>query len=213
MLEVDADKRRISLGLKQCQDNPWEAYAKDHKDGETIEGEIRNITEFGLFVALGPEIDGMVHVSDVSWEDASQNVLKTFTKGDVIQAQILEMEPDKERVALGIKQLTEDPFAGSMEGMAKGNIVTGTVTVVQNNGIELNIAEGVTGFIKKADLSRERNEQKPDRFAVGEKVDAQITAVDGKSRKLSLSIKAREIAEDKQAMKEFGSTESGASLG
>ena len=213
VLEVDADKRRISLGLKQCQDNPWEAYAKDHKDGETIEGEIRNITEFGLFVALGPEIDGMVHVSDVSWEDASQNVLKTFTKGDVIQAQILEMEPDKERVALGIKQLTEDPFAGSMEGMAKGNIVTGTVTVVQNNGIELNIAEGVTGFIKKADLSRERNEQKPDRFAVGEKVDAQITAVDGKSRKLSLSIKAREIAEDKQAMKEFGSTESGASLG
>ncbi len=213
ILEVDSEKRRISLGIKQCQDNPWAKFATEHKVDETIEGEIRNITEFGLFIAIGEDIDGMVHLSDVSWEDQTEEALKSFKKGEVIKVKILDMDPEKERVALGIKQLTDDPFQGSLSGMAKGAIVTGTVTEITSSGIEVSVNDNVTGFIKKADLSRERSEQRPDRFAVGEKVDAKIVNVDKKTRKLSLSIKAREIDEDKQAMKEFGSTESGASLG
>ena len=213
VLEVDEEKRRISLGLKQCQDNPWGAYAAAHKEGEEFEGEIRNVTEFGLFVALDEEIDGMVHLSDVSWEDESEDALKAYKTGDKVKVKILEIDPDKERVALGIKQLTADPFEGAMDGVKKGSVVTCTVTEITSGGIEVSVNDNVKGFIKKSDLSRERSEQRPDRFAVGEKVDAKITSMDKKSRKVSLSIKAREVDEDKQAMKEFGSTESGASLG
>jgi small subunit ribosomal protein S1 len=213
VLDVDIDKRRISLGLKQCQENPWEKYTAEHKAGDEIEGEVRNVTEFGIFVGLTEEIDGMVHLSDVSWEDQSEDVLKTFNKGDMVKAKILDMEPEKERVALGIKQLSEDPFKGAMQGIAKGAVVTCTVTVVTPGGIEVDVSEGVSGFIKKTDLSRERSEQRPDRFAVGEKIDAKVVSMDKKTRKLGLSIKAREIEEDKAAMEAFGSTESGASLG
>lgn len=213
ILEVDEEKRRISLGLKQCQDNPWGAYAASHKEGEEFEGEVRNVTEFGLFVALDDEIDGMVHLSDISWEDESEEALKAYKTGDKIKVKILEIDPDKERVALGIKQLTEDPFEGAMDGVKKGAVVTCTVTEITSGGIEVSVNDNIKGFIKKADLSRERSEQRPDRFAVGEKVDAKITSMDKKSRKVALSIKAREVDEDKQAMKEFGSTESGASLG
>lgn len=213
ILEVDGDKRRISLGLKQCQENPWMQFAEKNKEGETLEGEIRNVTEFGIFVGIGDEIDGMVHLSDVSWEDETEEALKAYNKGEKVKVVILDMDPAKERVALGIKQLSEDPFEGALKGMAKGAVVTGTITEITSGGVEVSINGGASGFIKKADLSRERSEQRPDRFAVGEKVDAKITAIDKKTRKLSLSIKAREIDEDKQAMKEFGSTESGASLG
>ncbi|MCB1783028.1 MAG: 30S ribosomal protein S1 [Alphaproteobacteria bacterium] len=212
VLDVDAEKRRISLGLKQCQDNPWAAFATSHKAGDEIEGEIRNITEFGLFVGLTEEIDGMVHLSDISWEDQSEDVLKSYNKGDVVKAKILEMDPERERVALGIKQLTEDPFEGAV-GVVKGAVVTCTVSEITAGSVEVTLVDGMSGSIKKADLSRERSEQRPDRFAVGEKVDAKVVSVDKKSRKVVLSIKAREIDEDKQAMKEFGSTESGASLG
>lgn len=213
VLEVDEEKRRISLGLKQCQENPWTAFAKNHKVDEELEGEVRNITEFGLFIGLDGDIDGMVHLSDISWEDESEDALKTFEKGQSVKVKILDIDAEKERVALGVKQLTNDPFEGTMTGLAKGAVVTGTITVINDGGVEVEVNEGVTGFIKKADLSRERSEQRPDRFAVGEKVDAKITGMDKKSRKLSLSIKAHEIEEDKKAMKEFGSTESGASLG
>ena len=213
VLEVDEEKRRISLGIKQCQENPWTKFFENHKEGEELEGEIRNITEFGLFVGLDSEIDGMVHLSDISWDDQSEDALKAFNKGETVKVKILEIEPEKERVALGIKQLTDDPHAGAMEGVRKGAVVTGTITAVNDKGIEVEIREGVSGFIKKSDLSRERSEQRPDRFAVGEKVDAKVTTVDKKSRKLGLSIKAREIDEDKQALETFGSTESGASLG
>lgn len=213
VLDVDEDKRRISLGLKQCQDNPWENFAKNHKTGQEIEGEIRNTTEFGLFVGLPGEIDGMVHLSDVSWEDETEEALKPFNKGDVVKVKILDIDAEKERVALGIKQLTDDPFQGALKGLAKGAIVTCTVSEIGDKSIEVEVNENVTGTIKKSDLSRERSEQRPDRFAVGEKVDAKIVNLDKKTRKLALSIKAREIDEDKQAMKEFGSTESGASLG
>lgn len=214
VLEVDMDKRRISLGIKQCQENPWNDFAANHKAGNELEGEIRNITEFGLFVGMpGGDIDGMVHLSDISWEDQTEDALKPYKKGDMVKVRILDVDPSKERVALGIKQLTDDPYEGAMKGMAKGAVVTCTVTEVTANGIEVTVSDGVTGFIKKADLSRERSEQRPDRFAVGEKVDAKILSVDHKKRTMSLSIKARELDEDKQALEQFGSTESGASLG
>lgn len=213
VLEVDMDKRRISLGIKQCQDNPWAAVAEKHKVGETFEGEISNVTEFGLFVALDEDIDGMVHLSDISWEDQTEDALKPYNKGDKVKVKILDIDPEKERIALGIKQLTDDPFEGAMKGLAKGAVVTCTVSNVTSGAVEVTVNDGVTGVIKKADLSREKSEQRTDRFAVGEKVDAKITAVDHKKRHLTLSIKAREIDEDKQALEEFGSTESGASLG
>ncbi len=213
VLEVDEEKRRISLGLKQCQSNPWENIAETRKEGEEFEGEVRNVTEFGLFIALDEEIDGMVHLSDISWDDESEDVLRNYKTGDTVKVKILEIDADKERVALGIKQLTDDPFEGSMDGVKKGAVVTCTVTEITSGGIEVSVNDNVKGFIKKTELSRERSEQRPDRFAVGEKVDAKITTIDKKSRKVNLSIKAREVDEDKQAMKEFGSTESGASLG
>ena len=213
VLEIDDEKRRISLGMKQCQDNPWDTYAQNHTVGDVVEGEVRNVTEFGVFVGVNDDLDGMVHLSDISWEDQSEDALKAFNKGDKVKAKILELEPEKERIALGIKQLSEDPFQGAMDGVAKGATVTCTVTEIQNTAVKVSINESLEGVIKKADLSRERSEQRPDRFAVGEKVDAKVISIDKKSRKVTLSIKAREIDEDKQAMKEFGSTESGASLG
>jgi len=213
VLEVDGDKRRISLGLKQTQENPWKKFADTHDTGQTLEGEVRNITEFGLFVGLPGDIDGMVHLSDVTWEDNAEDALKAFTKGDKVKVKILEIEADKERVALGIKQLNEDPFEGAMDGIKKGEVVTCTVTSVHERGIDVTISEGITGTIKKADLSRERSEQRPDRFAVGEKVDAKVVSIEKKSRKLSLSVKARELDEDKAALEAFGSSDSGASLG
>jgi len=190
-----------------------EGFAGKHKVDEELEGEIRNITEFGLFVGIDDDIDGMVHLSDISWEDQSEDILKSFKKGDTVKVKILDIDPEKERVALGMKQLTADPFEGSMKGMAKGAVVTCTVTEVTATGIEVALADGITGTIKKADLSRERSEQRPDRFAVGEKVDAKILTMDKKKHYATLSIKARELDEDKQALEQFGSTESGASLG
>lgn len=213
VLDVDEEKRRISLGLKQIQDNPWLAFAENHKVGDELEGEIRNITEFGLFVGLPGEIDGMVHLSDISWEDESDEALKAHKKGETVKVKVLDLDPEKERISLGIKQLSDDPFEGALKGLAKGKVVTCTVSETNANGVEVRVNDTVKGFIKKNDLSRERSEQRPDRFAVGEKIDAKITNIDKSSRKLTLSIKAREIDEDKAAMKEYGSTESGASLG
>ena len=213
VLDVDKDKRRISLGMKQCMDNPWTDLDKKFKIGDEIEGEINNVTEFGLFVGLTDNVDGMVHLSDVSWEDESEDALKAYKKGEMVKAKILDIDIEKERVALSIKQLTDDPFEGALDGLKKGQIVTCTVSKIMASAVEVVVQEGVIGVIKKSDLSRERSEQRPDRFAVDEKVDAKITNMDPKTRKLTLSIKAREIDEDKQAMKEFGSTESGASLG
>lgn len=213
VLDIDMEKRRISLGIKQTQDNPWAAFAAGHQVGQDIEGEIRNITEFGLFVGLSGDIDGMVHLSDVSWEDQTEEALKAFKKGDTVKVRILDIDASKERVALGLKQLTENKAAGALAGIAKGQVVTCTVTAVDDKGIEVQVNETVKGSIKRADLSRERSEQRPDRFAVGEKVDAKVISIDAKKNLLGLSIKQREIDEDKAAMAEFGSTESGASLG
>ena len=213
VLDVDLGKRRISLGLKQCSGNPWEEYSAANPAGTEIEGEIRNITEFGLFVGLTEEIDGLVHLSDISWEATGEAALEGFNKGNMVKAKILDVDIDKERISLGIKQLTDDPYAGQMDSHRKGEVVTCTVTQLTDNGIEVSVGESLTGFIRRADLSRDRAEQRADRFAVGEKVDAVITNVDKKTRKLTLSIKARETAEEKQAVEEYGSSDSGASLG
>ena len=213
VLDVDLSKRRISLGLKQCTTNPWEDLSATYPVGTEIDGEIRNITEFGLFVGLNEDIDGLVHLSDISWENAGEEALEGFTKGDIVKAKVLDIDVNKERISLGIKQLTDDPFAGQADAYRKGEVVTCTVSAVTDNGIDVTIGENMTGFIRRTDLSRDRAEQRADRFAVGEKVDAIVTSVDKKTRKLSLSIKARESAEEKQAMAEFGSSDSGASLG
>ena len=213
VLDVDEQKRRISLGLKQCGNNPWEAFLENHSVGSELEGEIKNITEFGLFVGLPGEIDGMVHLSDLDWNLSGEEAVKQYGKGDSVKVKVLDVDVDKERVSLGIKQLGEDPFAGSTENLKKGDVVTCTVHQVVDNGIEVQVGDGAIGFIRKAELSRDRSEQQPSRFAVGEKVDARITAIDPKTRKIALSIKQREIAEEKKAVADYGSTESGASLG
>ncbi len=213
VLDIDPAKRRISLGIKQCLSNPWEDFAAQHPTGTEIEGEIKNITEFGLFVGLPGEIDGMVHMSDISWEKSPEEALGDFTKGDMVKAKVLDIDTDKERISLGIKQLGSDPFADAMGEVKKGAVVTCVVTKVVDNGVEVMVNDAIPGFIRKADLSRDRSEQRPDRFAQGEKVDAKVTAIDKSSRKLTLSIKAFEQAEEKEAMENFGSSDSGASLG
>ena len=213
VLDVDPSKRRISLGLKQCMANPWDDFVTSYPAGTEIEGEVKNITEFGLFVGLSGEIDGMVHLSDLSWEQSGEEAIKEFKKGDMVKAKVLDVDTDKERISLGIKQLSEDPFESGASDLRKGVVVTCTVTTLTDNGLEVSVGEGLHGFIRKGDLSRDRSEQRPDRFAVGEKVDAKITQIDNKTRKLTLSIKAREVEEEKKAMADYGSSDSGASLG
>ncbi len=213
VLDVDPNKRRISLGIKQCQENPWDTFTEKYPVGAEIEGEIKNITEFGMFVGLTEEIDGMVHMSDIDWDATPEEALAQYNKGDMVKAKVLDVDIEKERVSLGIKQLTDDPFQEAMDGVKKGDVVTCTVTAVQDNGIEVSVKDSLQGFIRKSDLSRDRSEQRPDRFAQGEKVDAKITAIDKSSRKLTLSIKAYETAEEKEAMANYGSSDSGASLG
>ncbi|MBV9992918.1 MAG: 30S ribosomal protein S1 [Alphaproteobacteria bacterium] len=212
VLEVDSNKRRISLGLKQTQDNPWEAFAKAHPPGSTIEGEIKSITEFGLFIGLDQDIDGMVHLSDLSWDKSGEQAVGDYSKGQVVQAQVLDVDAEKERVSLGIKQLSGDPIekAGPLR---KGSVVTVTVTEVNDGGIEVALEGGAKAFIRRADLARDRNDQRPERFGKGDKVDALVTQMDKASRKISLSIKAREVAEEKEAVAQYGSSDSGASLG
>ena len=213
VLEIDVEKRRISLGIKQCVENPWEKYKNTNKIGDTIEGEIRNITEFGLFIALTDEIDGLVHLSDISWDGNGDELIKNYVKGSSTQAKILDIDIEKERISLGIKQLTEDVTATEIDNIRKGSTVTCTIAEITENGLEVSVGDNLKGFIKKNDLSRERADQKTDRYGVGDKVDATVTNIDKKTRKISLSIKAREIEEEKKAMAEYGSSDSGASLG
>jgi small subunit ribosomal protein S1 len=213
VLEVDPEKRRISLGLKQCLGNPWEAFVETHPSGTIIEGEVRNITEFGLFVGLDHDIDGMVHLSDLDWQLPGEEAVKKYSKGDMVRAQVLDVDVEKERISLGIKQLGEDPFRQATSGIKKGDRVTCTVKEVNAGGIEVETTSGATGFIRKVELARDRDEQRPERFAPGEKLDAKVMNVDATSRRLTLSIKALELEDEKQAMAEFGSSDSGASLG
>ena len=213
VLDSDSQKRRISLGLKQCLTNPWDDFKEKHPVASEVEGEIKNITEFGMFVGFDGEIDGMVHLSDISWTQRGEDAIAKHKKGQKVKAKVLDIDVEKGRISLGIKQLAEDPFDAGRATVKKGDVVTGTVSAVDDGGIEVIVGEGIPGFVRKSDLSRERSEQRPDRFAKGEKVDARITQVDRGGRRLVLSIKALEIQEEKRAMAKYGSSDSGASLG
>lgn len=214
VLEIDSEKRRISLGLKQCMDNPWLSFADKYPTGTEIEGEVKNITEFGLFIGLDGEMDGMAHLSDLDWNKTGEDAIAEYKKGDMVKAVILDVDTDKERISLGIKQLTGDPVE-SISGLKKGGTVTCTVTEVTENGLEVSVGEeeGMKAFIRRSDLSRDRAEQRPERFSVGDKLDAKVTTLDKKARKIGLSIKQLEISEEKEAVAQYGSSDSGASLG
>jgi small subunit ribosomal protein S1 len=213
VLEVDREKRRISLGLKQCLQNPWERFLESHPAGSTVEGEIKNITEFGLFVGIDADIDGMVHLSDIDWELPGEEAVKKYSKGDMVRAQVLDVDVEKERISLGMKQLAGDPFKEAIAGVKKGERVTCTIREVMPTGLEVETVGGALGFIRKNELARDRDEQRPERFAKGEKLDAKVTNIDQINRRLVLSVKALEIEDEKSAMAEFGSSDSGASLG
>lgn len=213
ILDIEESKRRISLGLKQCIKNPWQEFLDKHPIGTEIEGEIRNITEFGLFVAVSNELDGLVHLSDVSWEGNTEEIISKYNKGDLVKTKVLDANVENEKISLGIKQLEPDPFADGSLKLKRGMIITCIVETSSDQGLDVEVNDGLKGFIRKSELSRDRGEQRPDRFAKGDKVDAQITNIDKKSRKLTLSIKAREILEEKKAMKDYGSSDSGATLG
>lgn len=223
VLDVDSEKRRISLGLKQTMDNPWNAFLVESPVGSEIEGEVRGVTEFGLFIGLGPDLDGMVHINDIAWDKSGEEAIQAYNKGDMVKAKVLDVDSDKERISLGIKQLSGDPLSGSDDpagsganggGISRNAIVTCTVTEISSGGIEVEFGEpAMRSFIRRSDLSRDRSEQRPERFNVGDKVDARVTNIDRGSRRVTLSIKALEIAEEKEAVAQYGSTDSGASLG
>ena len=215
VLEVDSEKRRISLGLKQAQGNPWEDFAEKHPVGTEVEGEVKNATEFGLFIGLDGDVDGMVHMSDIAWGISGEDALALHRKGEQVEAVVLDVDTDKERISLGMKQLEKGAptEAGAAGSVRKGETVTVSILEVRDGGLEVQVGEdGATGFIKRSDLGRDRDEQRPERFQVGSKVDAMVTGFD-RSKKPNFSIKARQIAEEKEAVQQFGSSDSGASLG
>lgn len=212
VLDVDPQKRRISLGLKQTTGNPWELFLQKFPVGSIVEGEVKNITEFGLFIGLTNEIDGMVHLSDIDWQRPSEEVIQDYKKGEVIQAKVLDVDIEKERISLGIKQLTEDPFTDAVKGLKKGDTVTCVVSQIQDNGLEV-VVDSIQGFIRKSELARVRGEQRTERFTVGEKIEAKVISIDRSTRRVALSIRAREFDEEKKAMAEYASTETSASLG
>jgi small subunit ribosomal protein S1 len=212
VLEIDGTKRRVSLGLKQTQRNPWEVFAEQFPEGTEVEGEVKNITEFGLFIGLEGDIDGMVHLSDLSWDERGEEAIQSYHKNDIVQAVVSEVDVEKERISLSVKALGGDKFAEAVGGVKRGSIVTVTVTAIEEGGVEVEY-EGMKSFIRRSDLSRDRAEQRPERFSVGDKVDVRITNVDAKTRRLGVSVKAREIAEEKEAVEQYGSSDSGASLG
>jgi small subunit ribosomal protein S1 len=217
VLEVDPNKRRISLGLKQTLENPWEVFAQSHPTGTEVEGEVKNKTEFGLFIGLDGDVDGMVHLSDLDWNRPGEQVIEEFNKGDMVKAVVLDVDVDKERISLGIKQLGKDSVgeAAASGELRKGAILSATITAITDGGVEVSLVdhEDVAGFIRRSDLSRDRDEQRPERFSVGQTVDARVTNFSKRDRKVTLSIKALEIAEEKEAVAQFGSSDSGASLG
>ena len=212
VLEIDDVKRRVSLGLKQTMRNPWEVFAEANPEGAEVEGEVKNITEFGLFVGLQGDIDGMVHLSDISWDERGEDAIQNFKKGDMVKAIVSEVDVEKERISLSIKALGGDKFAEATGNVKRGSVITVEIKSIEEGGIEVEY-EGMKSFIRKSDLSRDRGEQRPERFSVGDKVDVRVTNIDNKTRKLGVSIKAREIAEEKEAVEQYGSSDSGASLG
>jgi small subunit ribosomal protein S1 len=216
VLEVDPVKRRISLGLKQTMRNPWEVFLEKYPPGSEVEGEVKNKTEFGLFLGLDGDVDGMVHLSDLDWKRPGEQVIEEFKKGDKVRAQVLDVDVEKERISLGIKQLAETGAAAGDEAgeLKKGSVVTSEVIDVKEGGIDVKIVgTEYVSFIKRSELARDRSEQRPDRFAVGQKVDARVIQFDRRSHKVQVSIKALEVAEEKEAIAQYGSSDSGATLG
>ena len=212
VLEIDTAKRRISLGMKQCKPNPWLDLQDNYKIGSEVEGEVKSITEFGLFIGLPGEMDGLIHLSDLDWNSSGEDIINNYKKGDIVKAKLLEIDIEKERVSLGVKQLSKDPMENNKD-LVRGNIVTSIIKNITEKGLDVEITKGVNGFIKKSELAKERADQRVDRFAVDEKIDARIVSIDSTTRAVNLSIKALQMAEEKQAMKDYGSVDSGASLG
>ena len=211
VLEIDTFKKRLSLGIKQCVDNPWENFAQKNPIGTVLKGNIQNITDFGIFVQVDEGLDGLVHLSDIDWKVPGDIAIKDYSVGQEIEAQILDFEIDKERISLGIKQLNDDPI-GDVE-LKKGSVVTCTVINTDKGGVDVEIGDGFPAFIKRNDLSMDKTEQDPSRFEVGQKVDAKIMSFDKRSRRVTLSIKSLQISDEKEAIKQYGSKDSGASLG
>lgn len=214
VIDVDGEKRRISLGMKQAQANPWDAFLAANPIGSTVKGEIKNITEFGLFIGVADDLDGMVHLSDIDWNMSGEEAIRRYKRGDELEAKVLDVDVEKERISLGVKQLSADPFDGE-ETVKRGQTVTCTVTEVVSGGIEVSFGPDnmLRTFIRKSDLSRDRSEQRPERFAVGDRVDAQVIGIDKATRRVTVSVKALELADEKTAIAQFGSSDSGASLG
>jgi small subunit ribosomal protein S1 len=208
VLEVDPDKRRISLGIKQCMANPWAAFIGEHPIGTAISGKIKNITEFGLFIGLNDEIDGMIHLSDISWDKPGEEAVKDFAKGQEIEARILDVDVEKERISLGIKQLSKDAVATVFDNFKKGDIVKATVKDTDSRGITVDLG-GVSALIKKSDLAKEKEACDPSRFKVGGEIEAKVVSLDKKTSKIGLSIKALEVDEEREALKEYGNDSSG----
>ena len=212
ILDIDKEKRRIGLGLKQCQENPWKKFSETYPKNTEIEGTIKHIAEFGLFIGLPTNVDGMVHLSDLDWEQAGEEAIKKYKKGDKVKAKIIDIDPESQKISLGIKQLVKNPLKSSFKDIKIGDTITCNITKLEEDGIHINTANKLQGYIEKLDLSQEKSEQRVDRFAVGERVDAVITKIDQENSQLILSIKAREVGEEKKAAAKFGSSDSGASL-
>jgi len=213
ILEIDYEKRRISLGMKQCVENPWAKFAENSPIGSILSGEVKNSTEFGLFIGLEGDLDGMIHLSDLDWNEKSESALEKYQKGQTVDVKVLDIDVEKERISLGIKQLSEDPFSG-LKQIKKGDVVTCHITQIRDGGLDVTIGkDGIASSIKRSDLSVDKSEQRPERYAVGELVDAKVTQIDAKSNKLTLSIKSLQIEQEKEAVEQYGSADSGASLG
>lgn len=215
ILSIEPDKQRLSLGIKQCQDNPWSNFARDHKKGDVVEGVIKSITDFGIFVGFDkhPEADGLVHLSDLSWTEKGEEAIKKYNKGDKIQILILELDPNKEKISLSIKHLTEDPHASAFDAFEKGKVYTFNVTEIKEDGIVVQVSEGITSFIKRSELSKDKVECRPERFSTGDRIDAKVVGLEKKTKDIKLSIKAYEVDEEKKAIEKYGSADSGAALG
>ena len=203
VLDIDAERRRISLGMKQCQSNPWEEFAMTHNKGDKVSGSIKSITDFGIFIGLDGGIDGLIHLSDITWEEENEEVVRDYKKGDELEAVVLAIDPERERISLGVKQLQDDPFSEYMSENPRGSIVTGKVTEVDARGATVELSDGVEGYIRVADISRERTEDASKVLSVGDEVEAKFTGMSRKDRALTLSIKAKDSQDETEALKEY----------
>lgn len=214
VLEIDAERRRISLGMKQCRANPWDSFAATHKKGDKVVGKIKSITDFGVFIGLEGNIDGLIHLSDLSWNEEGEDVIRNYSKGDELEAVVLAVDPERERISLGVKQISGDPFSDFVAANNKGAVVTGTVKEVDSRGVTIELTDGVEGYLRAGEISRDHVEDASNLFNVGDEVESKVTSIDRKTRRISLSIKALEAQHESEAIQEYarGSDESGSSL-